>query len=580
MGEKVPEGRLRGTSIGSWHRIAFNLWRISLPTRHVQLHFEGRWLGTWIWILFWSLVLGASSFAAAEYKPNIVFILADDLGYGDLGCYNKDSKIPTPNLDRLAAEGTRFTDAHAPTSVCTPTRYALLTGRYAWRSPLKRGVLNPWGATLIAPDRLTVASLLRQQGYATACIGKWHLGWKWPTKDGQPPASGPDRLSNVDFTKPISEGPTTRGFDYYFGTDVPNYPPYCFIENDRTVGLPTVPNRPEFNRPGPMLPGWQWVEIMPELTRRAVHYIEDAAKTSPRKPFFLYFPLTAPHYPVVPAAEFQGRSGAGDYGDFVAQVDWTVGQVLDALQRTGGADNTLVIFTSDNGPEITGEVKNGVYDRAQQYRHFSMGGLRGAKRDAWEGGHRVPFIARWPGQIQPGGVSNETISHVDFMATIAALLDVKLADTSGEDSWNILPALLGRKLDQPIREATVHHSASGQFAIRQGDWVLIQAPSGDDNGGPTRRGEPEWLKQEHGYEAHQQPGELFDLRQDLGERRNLYAELPDKVRELANLLEKYQRDGRSTPGAPQQNDVATAASNANGPVVPGGAKKAKGKAKE
>jgi arylsulfatase A len=514
-----------------------------------------KWFAVWSLVLLWSLVLGNWNFAfAAEPKPNILYILADDLGYGDLVCYNKDSKIPTPNLDRLAAEGIRFTDAHAPTSVCTPTRYALLTGRYAWRSPLKRGVLIPWGQTLIAPERLTVASMLQQQGYATACIGKWHLGWKWPTKDGQPPLSGPDRLSNVDFTKPIADGPATRGFDYYFGTDVPNYPPYCFIENDRTVGIPSAPSRPEFNRPGPMLPGWQWVEIMPELTRRAVRYIENAAQASPRKPFFLYFPLTAPHYPVVPAPEFKGKSGAGDFGDFVAQVDWTAGQVLDALQRNGVAGNTLVIFTSDNGPEITGEVNPGAYDRAQQYRHFSMDGLRGTKRDAWEGGHRVPFIARWPGQIKPGSVSDETIAHVDFMATVATILNVKLPDTAAEDSCNILPALLGQKLDQPIREATIHHSGSGQFAIRKGDWVLIDAPTGDDNGGPTRRGEPEWLKKERGYETHSQAGELFDLRQDLAERRNLYTERSEKVRELKELLEKYKRDGRSTPGAPQQND--------------------------
>jgi arylsulfatase A-like enzyme len=487
-----------------------------------------------------------------QARPNIVYILADDLGYGDLGCYNKDSKIPTPNLDRLAAEGMRFTDAHAPTSVCTPTRYALLTGRYAWRSRLRHDVLGPWGTTLIAADRLTVPALFKQHGYATMCIGKWHLGWSWPTKDGQPPRSGPDRLSNVDFTRPIADGPTTRGFDSYFGVDLPNFPPYCYIENDHTVGIPTEPNRPEHNRPGPMVPGWNWVEIMPGITRRAVRTIDDAASASPRTPFFLYFPLTAPHYPVVPAAEFLGKSGAGEYGDFVAQVDWTVGQVLDALRRNGLADNTLVIFTSDNGPEVTGEVKNGVYDRAQQYRHYSMGPLRGAKRDIWEAGHRVPFLARWPGKIAAGSVRDETIAHVDLMATAAALLGVKLPDNAGEDSFNLLPLLLGTKGDTPIREATVHHSASGRFAIRKGDWVLIEAPTGDDN---AKQGEPEWFKKERGYTAHDQPGELFDMRQDISQRRNLYAEKPEVVRSLKALLEKYKRDGRSTPGAPQKNDV-------------------------
>jgi arylsulfatase A len=506
-------------------------------------------------------ISAVSTAALAADRPNIVYILADDLGYGDLGCYNKDSKIPTPNLDRLASAGIRFTDAHAPSSVCTPTRYALLTGRYSWRSRLKSNVLPPWGETLIAADRLTVATLLKQQGYATTCIGKWHLGWKWPTKDGKPPASGPDRLSNVDFTKTVAEGPTTRGFDSYFGVDLPNYPPYCFLENDRTVGIPSMPNRPEFNRPGPMLPGWQWVEIMPELTRRAVKHVEDSPKASPRKPFFLYFSLTAPHYPVVPAAEFKGRSGAGDYGDFVAQVDWTVGQVLNALQSAGVADNTLVIFTSDNGPEITGEVNPGAYDRARRYGHYSMDGLRGAKRDTWEGGHRVPFLARWPGKIQPGTVSGTTICHVDFMATVAALLGVQLPDTVAEDSYNILPALVGPKQDQPIREATVHHSASGKFAIRKDNWVLIDAPTGDDN---AKRGEPDWFQKERAYQPHSLPGELYDLGQDLAERRNLYAEHPDKVRELKALLEKYKRDGRSTPGAPQKNDAPPGSGGASG----------------
>ncbi len=485
-------------------------------------------------------------------KPNIVIILADDLGYGDLGCYNKDSKIPTPNLDRLAAQGIRFTDSHAPTSVCTPTRYALLTGRYCWRTRLQQNVLLPWGAPLIRPDRLTLPGMLKRQGYSAACIGKWHLGMDWPTKDGKPPTSGADRLSNVDFTKPIGHGPVTVGFDSYFGVDIPNYPPYCFIDNDRTVGIPTEPNRPEFNRPGPMLPNWQWVEIMPELTRRAVGYIDQSAKAAPGKPFFLYFPLTAPHFPVVPAPEFKGKSQAGDYGDYVNQVDWTVGQVLDSLQRNNLADSTLVIFTSDNGPEISGEVKIGVYDRAQQFHHYSMGPLRGAKRDTWEGGHRVPFLARWPGHVPANAASNELISHVDMMATVAAMLGDKLPDNAGEDSFNVLPALLGQKSDKPLREALVHNAASGSFGIRKGEWVFIDNPTGDDN---KRKGEPEWFKRERGYVDDKLPGQLFNVHEDLGERKNYYAEKPLVVRELKTLLEKYKADGRSTPGARQKNDV-------------------------
>jgi arylsulfatase A-like enzyme len=490
---------------------------------------------------------------AADSKPNVVFILADDLGYGDLGCYNKDSKIPTPRLDELAREGMRFTDAHAPTSVCTPTRYAILTGRYSWRTRLQRNVLGPWDKPLIAPERLTVAKLLQKHGYATACIGKWHLGVSYATTDGQPPSAGAKNpMSNIDFTKPIADGPITRGFDYYFGTFVPNYPPYCFIENDHTVGLPTAregTRAEQFNIPGPMLPGWQLVNILPELTRHAVKWIEDAAKSD--KPFFLYFALTSPHFPVVPAPEFVGQSKAGAYGDFVCQTDWTVGQVIDALKRSGVGDNTLVIFTSDNGPEVV-EINPGAYARVPQYHHYSMGPLRGAKRDAWEGGHRVPFIARWPGRIKAGAVSGETMCHVDFIATVAAILGARLPDNAGEDSLNVLPVLLGENHSAPVREATVHHSASGKFAIRKGDWVFIDAPTGDDNRG---RGEPQWLKDERGYTKHDQPGELFNLRDDLAERHNYYAEKPELVRELKTLLEKYKADGRSTPGAPQPNDV-------------------------
>ena len=489
---------------------------------------------------------------AVNSKPNIVVILADDLGYGDLGCYNRDSKIPTPNLDRLATEGMRFTDAHAGSSLCSPSRYALLTGRYAWRSTLKRGVVTAWGKPIISPQRLTLASLLKQHGYMTAAFGKWHLGWNWPTKDGALPSSASNRLSNVDFTKPMTGGPRELGFDYYFGVDLPNFPPYCFIENDHTFGIPSVPDagRAElFNRPGPMLPGWKLVDILPELTRRAVKWIDTTAK--PRQPFFLYFALTSPHYPVVPAPEFKGKSKAGDYGDYVAQTDWTVGQVLDALRRAGVAENTLVIFSSDNGPEVTGEVNPGIYDRAEKFRHFSMGELRGAKRDTWEGGHRLPFIARWPSQIKPASVNNQLICQADLFATVAAMLGTNLPPNAGEDSFNQLPLLLGDGSARSSREAVVHHSGSGKFAIRKGDWVLIDSSSGDDNG---VRGEPAWFKKERGYETDKEPFQHFNVHEDVAERENYYAAKPEVARELKQLLEKYQSEGRSTLGPAQQND--------------------------
>jgi arylsulfatase A len=492
-----------------------------------------------------ALIAACSTLAAAEpTKPNIVYILTDDLGYGDVVCNNPKSKIPTPNMDRLAKEGMRFTDAHSPSAVCTPTRYALLTGRYAWRTRLQKNVIGLFAPPLIAEKQLTVGGLLRDNGYATACIGKWHLGWGWP----KPEAGG-----KRDFTKAIPDGPTTRGFDSYFGTDVPNYPPYCFIENDGTVGIPSVAapvGKESFNIAGLMVPDWKLVDVLPGLEKRAVEYIDKAAKGD--KPFFLYLPLTSPHFPVVPAAEFQGKSQVGDYGDFVIQTDAVVGKILDALKRSGVAEKTLVILTSDNGPEVTGEVKNGAYDRLKDYGHASMGNLRGAKRDAWEGGHRVPFLARWPGKIPAATTCNETICHVDLMATLAAVLNTKLPAEAGVDSVNILPALLGEKLKVPLREATVHHSGQGKFAIRQGDWVLILARSGDDN---AKQGEPTWFQKNRGYESHTEVGELFNLADDPAQNKNLYSSETAKVNELATLLKRYVTDGRSTPGPKQKNDV-------------------------
>ncbi|HEY1081086.1 MAG TPA: arylsulfatase [Prosthecobacter sp.] len=495
--------------------------------------------------------------AAAEKEapaPNIIFILADDLGYGDIGAYKKQpSKIPTPNVDRIAREGIRFTDAHSPASVCSPTRYALLTGRYAWRSGLQSGVIRPWEGPLLKKDQPTVATLLKEAGYSTGMVGKWHLGIEWPVKDGKPASSGEDRLSNVDFSQPFRSGPLDHGFDFYFGVDVPNYPPYCFLKGDRTLGIPNLPDTGRedgFNRPGPMLPGWKLVDILPELNRQAVSFVERSAKAG--KPFFLYYALTSPHYPVVPSPEFRGKTTVGDYGDFVHQTDWCVGQVLEALERSGAAENTLIIFTSDNGPEVTGEVKPGVYERVQLYKHHSLDGLRGAKRDLWEAGHRVPFVARWPARIKAGRVSDETVCHVDLFSTAAAITGSEYPGDTAVDSYNLLSVLWDQPLGRPVREATVHHSGSGRFAIRQGDWVLIATPTGDDN---RRAGEPDWLKQQRGYVAHDQPGELYNLKEDLIEKDNLYARNPEKVKELRTLLEKYVAEGRSTPGPAQANDV-------------------------
>jgi len=479
--------------------------------------------------------------ASTASKPNLIVILADDLGYGDPGCYNPQSKIPTPNLDRLARQGIRLTDAHAPAAVCAPTRYGLLTGRYPWRSG-GTGNLPPWATPAIPSDRLTLPRWLQQHGYATACIGKWHLGWRWPTTDGKRPRSFPDGRSNVDFSKPIADGPTTRGFDYYFGTCVPNYPPYCFIENDRTVGIPTEATT-EFETPGPKLPGWDQEKILPELTRRAVRYIETAPQS--KKPFFLYFPLTAPHHPVVPTAEFRGKSSAGEYGDFVMQADWTVGQVLDALDRTGLAENTLVIVTSDNGPEITRTnmagakpvMPVGAYDRIKKYGHASMGPLRGIKYETWEGGHRVPFLARWPGKIPAGATSDELLCLTDLLATAAALVGEPLPDNAGEDSFDALPVLRGGK---SRRDTAVLVGARNNLAVRKGDWVWLNTPAGVKE-------EPDWFQQERGYTRNPHSEQLYNLREDISQRHNLYAEQPQRVRELSALLKTLEQQGRSRP---------------------------------
>ena len=491
----------------------------------------------------------AANTPPAARRPNIVFILADDMGFGDMACQNPDSKVPTPNLDRLATEGMRFTDAHSPSAVCTPTRYATLTGRYAWRGRLKRSVLWCWDRPLIEPDRLTVGKMLKPLGYDTACVGKWHLGMDWPTKDGKPPVGmGTTRAknsgANVDFTQPIANGPTSRGFDYYFGTAVPNFPPYCFIENDRTVGIPTVPKPAGmFGCPGPMLAGWKLEGILPGLMHKALAYIDakggrgksDAFGQTAGAPFFLYMPLTAPHTPIAPAPEFRGKSKAGAYGDFVHQVDHVVGQVLAALKRNGFQDNTLVVFTSDNGsPARDGTNMGGAPRSVLKLGHNPSATYRGIKADAYEGGHRVPFVARWPGRIPKGATSDETICHVDLMATVAAIVGAAVSDGAGEDSYNILPALEGKAVGKPIREATVHHSIGGMFCIRQGKWKLI---AGRGSGGWTRvktaKTDP--------------PGQLYDMQTDSGEKTNVWRKHPQVVHRLTALLGKYKKEGRSTP---------------------------------
>ncbi len=468
-------------------------------------------------------------------RPNIVYILADDMGYGDLSCLNGESKLHTEHMDRLAREGMIFTDAHAGSAVCTPTRYGILTGRYCWRTRLKSGVLYGYSPPLIAQDRLTVASLLKQHGYTTACIGKWHLGLEW-SKAGEAP-------EEVDFTKPLLDGPTTHGFDTSFIISASlDMAPYVYIEDDRVRTLPNRitanDDRMQFWREGPTGADFEHIGVLPKLTEKAVAFIDAQARSVDGQPFFLYFPLPAPHTPILPTEEFQGKSETNAYGDFVLQVDWTVGQVMEALERNGLAENTLFIMTSDNGCSPRADV-----EELAEFGHHPSYHFRGYKADIFEGGHRIPFIARWPGKIPADSVSDEIICLTDLMATGAAIVGAQIPDNAGEDSYNLLPTLLDKPYEKPIREATVHHSINGSLSIRQGKWKLELCP---DSGG--------WSYPRPGQVEGLPPIQLYDMETDVGERRNVYAEHPEVVEHLTALLTTYIKNGRSTPGAPQEND--------------------------
>lgn len=507
----------------------------------------------------WLKAAGAASgqvTAAKKALPNIVYVLCDDLGLGDVHCLNPErGKIPTPNMDRLAGQGMVFSDAHSASAVCTPTRYGILTGRYPWRSKLKSGVLSGTSPALIAADRLTVPMLLKERGYHTAAIGKWHLGLDWTRKQDAPASARPGW--DVDYTQPIKNGPTALGFDYFYGIAASlDMPPYVFIENDRAVGVPTVEKKfPVGNsRLGPATADFEAVNVMPALTRKAVEYIgRRAAEARAGKPFFLYLPFSAPHTPVAPVAEVKGRTTIGLYGDFVVEVDQCLGEVMAALDQAGLSGDTLLIFTSDNGfaPYVgyfkegdAGTGGNGRVHELEQRGHYPSASWRGYKSDAWEGGHHIPFFARWPGKIKAGSTCGETICLNDLMATCAALTGAKLPDNAGEDSVSILPALLGEKRNEPLREATVHASINGQLAIRQGPWKLILCPwSGGWAGGEKYAPQP-----------GAPPFQLYDLSRHPDEQVNECATRPEVVARMKKSLERIIREGRSTPGAPQKND--------------------------
>ena len=480
--------------------------------------------------IFVAVLLGLIAFGlntARADKPNIVFVLCDDLGYGDIHCLNPErGKIPTPGVDRLAKEGMIFTDAHSGSSVCSPTRYGLLTGRYSWRTRLQRGVVQGFKPCLIAEDRPTVASFLKSQGYHTAMVGKWHLDFQYQDPETGEIIKRPRRQKGNAKKKglapvgsKIPDGPLARGFDFFHGFHHAG-DMKAVIENDEVIL-----HEDEIN-------------MLPRLTREAVQYIDDRAK-EPEQPFFLYVPYGSPHTPILPTKPWQGKSGLGSYGDFVMETDDGFAQILKALDRNGLTENTLVIFSTDNGCSKAAKIP-----KLQEQGHFPSANLRGSKADIWDGGHRVPFIVRWPGEIEAGSTSDQTICLTDLFATCAELIEQPLPPESAEDSVSFLPAVRGQQIES-TRVGVIHHSISGHFAYRLGRWKLCLAKASGGWSFPTEQQAPKGSP----------VAQLYDMQSDPGELTNLYESRPEVVKELLAQLESDVARGRSTAGEDSQNDA-------------------------
>lgn len=498
-------------------------------------------------IFLWGLIFSVMGLLCSKNKkPNILILYADDLGYGDLKILNPKSKIPTPHLEKLAKEGMIFKDGHSSSGICTPSRYALLTGRHHWRK--FHGIVNAFGDSAFDSDRLTMPEMLKECGYATAAIGKWHLGWNWdaikkpgakPIKQGKKSGYGPDAF---DWSKSIPNGPLDHGFDYYFGDTVINFPPYCWIENDKVVDTPdTMMDTSKWKeikeggwecRPGPMFSGWDPYENIPTTTRKAVEYVKKQASND--NPFFLYFAFPSPHAPIIPNDEFDGKSGAGPYGDFVYETDDACGRILKALEQSGQADNTIVIFTADNGPEKY------AYRRDEVFDHWSAEPFRGLKRDIYEGGHHVPFIIKWPGMTKPGSVCKKLVSQIDFMATLASALDYSLPKNAAEDSHDLLPLLKGKKASP--RKAHIHNTFAHSWAIRVGEWNLIAGKSGYHSGRNQK-----WEEKRSYPEDDKDSVELYHYIKDPSQRVNLAKKFPKKVAELQKSLKDARDRGFTAP---------------------------------
>ena len=481
-------------------------------------------------------IFASQSGHAESGAPNVIVVMADDLGIGDISPTNPNCKIKTPNLQRLADEGITFLDAHTPSSVCTPTRYGLLTGRYNWRSRLARGVLSGRSDHLIPASRPTLGHLMKRAGYHTAMVGKWHLGWDWHKVDGK-----------IDFTQAVKNGPDINGFDQYYGhCGSLDMPPYVWVDTgkitaqpNREEGVSKAQNRYGWYRKGPIGADFHIDQVLPHLFQKSISYVEErAAASKAGTPFFLYLALPAPHTPIVPVSPFRGASGINDYADFVAQTDFHVGQLLTALKDNGIDENTLLLFTSDNGcsPEAN-------FSLLKEHDHHPSATYRGHKADIYEGGHRVPLIARWPAAIPAGQETKALACLTDLYTTFESLTGQERRDTGGEDGFNLLPVFNGAASSG--RSTLISHSIGGSFAIRQGSWKLcISAGSG---GWSAPR---EKAAQERGLP----PVQLFDLSRDPAEQNNLAQQEPQRVRRLIQLLAHQVESGRCTPGNTIPND--------------------------
>ncbi len=489
----------------------------------------------------------------APDKPNIVFVLADDLGYGDVGCYNSESRIPTPNLDRLATQGMRFTDAHSPCTVCTPTRYSLMTGQMAFRVPRGGTVFTgAGGPSLIAPDRLTLPQMLRDNGYTTACIGKWHIGMTFYDADGKPiHKGGLDAVKRIDYSRPIAGGPIDCGFEQFFGTACCPTTDwlYAYIEGKTVPNPPTnqldqgpLPKHPyaNDNRRGMVATDFDLEEVDMVFLKKSNEFLENHVSTSPDKPFFLFHSTQAVHLPSFPGRQFKGKTTSGPHGDFIFELDFVVGELLKTLERLGVADNTIFIFSSDNGPEVPT-----VYHMRNDYEHDGARPWRGVKRDNWEGGHRVPLIVRWPGKVKSGSISDQILSLTDVIATIAAIIDVQLPSAAAEDSFNMLPVLLGQD-QKPIRPYILQQGFGGKryLAIREGKWKYLAHKGSGGNRYETHKLLEKYRLPDTSPDA---PGQLYDLEADPGETKNVYYEHSAIVEELQSLLKESIDSGRSIP---------------------------------